>query len=380
MEKQIAVEPETVFYSSRHEGHLRQALNDCEKDTLVFVLDSPEQVCLSSAFTTIGGNSKLTWLALRQFCTALSKGFYKVIADLCGKSFVKKSDRVNYSSSDAISVYNIVANRRFEQGLQRKQVVRSLSKNTIDFLVSPSSPRISMASFYDSSKLDGLSFSDASVCGRKITVRYSQNNSEFLFKNINFKLFVVFTHSEVSQKFTKANIQIEAKDKLLAVSPNIRLKNLEKSFNEKMSMFIATIDSKLNLCTKDKLLDRLVKLDETNLGLSGIFSQDGGKIEELTRILVSHGVKESVASRVVKSVVSGGASADYFSKLSEGYTVSAPSKTAFDLFMGLISEGCDVKDNQSVRDNIGHTAFKLLFGKVKVSDGQQSADDPEERN
>jgi hypothetical protein len=378
MDKQIAVElPEHIFDKPKLNG-LMDVLVDLEKNTSVFVLDTTQQVLLSNNYTTISGVSKLTWLALRQFCNALSSGFYKVVADLCGRSFSKQSDRLVYSNIDAVSVYNMVVNRRFGQGLERKQVIKNIKTNVIETLLSQQHSRIPLCDAYASlTKILGenrrpdtdFEVVKAKLLGRKLFVQVMPTNSNkfYSFNRLGFKTGFLFTHSEYANKHISFQICISFDSFGLAVGPPIRFEKGVDDFNFRMSSMFTACCNSIKQFEGYRVVTLLENMDNLRLGFVGDFKKDKLTKSKLVKKLCRAKLKPRVAEKVITSLLMSGTANHSISSLASSSYESWPKKNHLDLFVSLLAESTNPIYDRPAQDNIEQVAFKLLSGKLKLN-------------
>lgn len=377
MDKQIAVElPELSFDKSKLSG-LMNVLIDLERNTSVFVLDTTQQVLLSNNYTTLSGVSRLTWLALRQFCNALSSGFYKVVSDLCGRSFSKQADRLVYSNIDAVSVYNMVVNRRFGQGLERKQVVKNIKTNVIETLLSQQHTRIPLCDAYslldkmlkENKRCDTLlEASQAKLSGRKLFVQVVPTNPNKFYSldRLGFKTGFVFTHSEYAAKHISFQVCISFDSLGSALGPPIRFEKGTDDFGLRMNAMFTACCNSMKQFEGYRVVTLLENMQALRLGFVGEFKKDKLTKSKLVKKLCRAKLKPKVADKVITSLLMSGSSKHSISSLASSSYESWPKKNHLDLFVALLAESANPIYDRPAQDNIEQVAFKLLSGKLKL--------------
>ncbi len=379
MNKQLALDVTHVFFDQNRPSSLRDAVFDLEKNTATFVLDGTQQVALTQNFTTVGGMSKLTWVALRQICNCLSPGFYKLITDLCGRSFSKKSDKVTYSNQDALSVYNTVLNRRFSQAVERKLILKNIKTNVIDAVLTQQNNRIPLADFYKAVNprrkpengtcySKDFIFKSADLSDRKLSIKLvpDSKNKEYSFKDLTFKTGIVFTHSEYSDNHTSVGVFVCFDDNKFAIDKAIKA-DKGTDIEAKVQKLTETVAKRVKAFEGYRLISMLERLEETKLGFTAEFNDNKTHKDTVVKILCKAKLRPKIAERVVTATLVSGLANQSFSALATSSSETWPGKSAFDLFKALLAESVKPIYDKPARDNIEQVLFRLLLGKLKFT-------------
>ena len=379
MSNQIALDATHVFFDQNKLSSLRDAVFELERNTATFVLDGTQQVSLSQNFTTVGGMSRLTWVALRQLCNSLSPGFYKLIADLCGRSFIKKSNKVTYSNQDALSVYNTVLNRRFSRAVERKLILKNIKTNVIDAVLPQQNNRISLYDFYkavnpkqkpengDCYDKDFI-FKSADLLDRKLFIKLvpDSNNKEYSFKGLTFKTGIMFTHSEYSDSHTSVGVFVCFYANQFAVDKAIKAEK-NTDIETKVKKLTEAVAKKVKAFEGYRLISMFEKLEETKLGFTDDFNANKTHKNKVVQILCKVKLRLKIAERVVMATLVSGLANQSFSALAASSSEAWPGKSAFDLFKALLAESVKPIYDKPARDNIEQVLFRLLLGKLKFN-------------
>ena len=381
MKQSLALEHDLNVFSANQHDRFLSFLESVEKNTIVFQLDSTNQVMLGSDLTTVSVKSRLTWTALRQCCNYLSKSFYTTISDLCGRSFTNKSDMSMYSNQDAIVVFNTVLKRRFDKGLSGKKIIKNSSSNTIEAVLGDKYRRLSnhllinKAEHYLKRLGYRYEFSQAVISGRRLQARYVFEEPIPLSNfstNIHFdpvKAGVLFTNSEYGDSSLKMTLFISFGSlgtTLLPYSASWCLDHKGVNFNDKLNSLLVDIEKKRTELDEHNIEAMLIQLQQSNLGLSGNKETDDKWLKTLNKKLSAQKLNSSVVDKVMQRTL--------FSRVEEGNVVLArvdkakvwPDKSALDMFVALLAEGSSSVTNMAVRDNIEQSSFKLLSGKMRL--------------
>jgi len=381
MRNSIAVDHEFNIFNDKQYGRFMSYLENVENNTATFTIDSINQLLLDSEFKTVSGKSKLTWTALRQCCNYLSKSFYRVISDLCGRGVSSKPDLSLYSDKDASAVFNIMVKRKLTRSLKNKRVLKNNATNTVEAILTPKYRRLSNYAFMrrvdEAMKKIGsdYSFLQATVSGRKMQAR-------FIFKDplnidsleidnalLPIRAGVLFTNSEYGDSAVKLTLFLmfgAIGTTTVPYSASCSLDHKGKNFNNKLNELLVALETNRKELDETHIENMLNRLQNSNLGLSGLAEADALWLKTINKKLVSNNINANIADKVLKRTL--------FSIVEDGELVlgrvdktrSWPNKTSLDMFVAMLTEGAQSVKNMTARDNIEQSSFKLLSGKLRI--------------
>ena len=354
MSSGIAVDHDFQVFNDKQYSRFMTYLENVEKNTVTFSVDSANQLLLSSEFRTVSGKSRLSWTALRQCCNYLGKTFYRVVSDLSSRGLSSDSDFSLYSDKDAAAVFNIMVRRKLAKGLKNKRVLKNNATNTIEAIVTAKYKRLSNYVFMQrvDSAMKSIgsdySFLQAVISGRRMQAR-------FIFKEplaatgtfvdsslLPIRAGILFTNSEYGDSAVKLTLFLTFGSVGTTVIP---------------------YSASWSLDHKEGMLERL---QGNNLGLSGVKEDDKKWLEAINKKLVGHNINSNTVNKVLKRIL--------FSKVEDGELVLGrvdkatawPSKTSLDMFVAMLTEGSQSVKNMTIRDSIEQSSFKLLSGKMRL--------------
>jgi hypothetical protein len=381
MRNSIAVDHEFNIFNDKQYGRFMSYLENVENNTATFTIDSINQLLLDSEFKTVSGKSRLTWTALRQCCNYLSKSFYRVISDLCGRGVSSKPDLSLYSDKDASAVFNIMVKRKLTRSLKNKRVLKNNATNTVEAILTPKYRRLSNYAFMrrvdEAMKKIGsdYSFLQATVSGRKMQAR-------FIFKDplnidsleidnalLPIRAGVLFTNSEYGDSAVKLTLFLmfgAIGTTTVPYSASCSLDHKGKNFNSKLNELLVALETNRKELDETHIENMLNRLQNSNLGLSGLAEADALWLKTINKKLVSNNINANIADKVLKRTL--------FSIVEDGELVlgrvdktrSWPNKTSLDMFVAMLTEGAQSGKNMTARDNIEQSSFKLLSGKLRI--------------
>jgi len=381
MRNSIAVDHEFNIFNDKQYGRFMSYLENVENNTATFTIDSVNQLLLDSEFKTVSGKSRMTWTALRQCCNYLSKSFYRVISDLSGRGVSSKPDLSLYSDKDASAVFNIMVKRKLTRSLKNKRVLKNNATNTVEAILTPKYRRLSNYAFMrrvdEAMKKIGsdYSFLQATVSGRKMQAR-------FIFKDplkidsleidnvlLPIRAGVLFTNSEYGDSAVKLTLFLmfgTIGTTTVPYSPSCSLDHKGKNFNNKLNELLVALETNRKELDETHIENMLNRLQNSNLGLSGLAEADALWLKTINKKLVSNNINANIADKVLKRTL--------FSKVEDGELVLGrvdkamawPNKTSLDMFVAMLTEGAQSVKNMTARDNIEQSSFKLLSGKLRI--------------
>jgi hypothetical protein len=381
MRNSIAVDHEFNIFNDKQYGRFMSYLENVVNNTATFTIDSINQLLLDSEFKTVSGKSRLTWTALRQCCNYLSKSFYRVISDLCGRGVSSKPDLSLYSDKDASAVFNIMVKRKLTRSLKNKRVLKNNATNTVEAILTPKYRRLSNYAFMrrvdEAMKKIGsdYSFLQATVSGRKMQAR-------FIFKDplnidsleidnalLPIRAGVLFTNSEYGDSAVKLTLFLmfgAIGTTTVPYSASCSLDHKGKNFNSKLNELLVALETNRKELDETHIENMLNRLQNSNLGLSGLAEADALWLKTINKKLVSNNINANIADKVLKRTL--------FSIVEDGELVlgrvdktrSWPNKTSLDMFVAMLTEGAQSVKNMTARDNIEQSSFKLLSGKLRI--------------
>jgi hypothetical protein len=381
MRNSIAVDHEFHLFNDKQYARFMAYLENVENNTVTFTVDSANQLLLDSEFKTVSGKSRLSWTALRQCCNYLSKSFYRVVGDLCGRGVSNKTDLSLYSDKDAASVFNVVVRRKLSKGLRNKRVLKNTSTNTIEALLTPKYKRLSNHVFMkrvdEAMKKIGsaYSFLQATVSGRKMQARFifkeplNLENLDIDNALLPVRAGVLFTNSEYGDSAVKLTLFLmfgTVGTTMVPYSASWSLDHKGKNFNGRLNDLLVALENKRKELDETHIEEMLNRLQSNNLGLSGVAETDSRWLKAVNKKLVSHKIHANTADKVLKRTL--------FSKVEDGEIVLGrvdkaktwPHKTSLDMFVAMLTEGTQSVKNMTARDNIEQSSFRLLSGKLRI--------------
>ena len=328
MRNSIAVDHEFNIFNDKQYGRFMSYLENVENNTATFTIDSVNQLLLDSEFKTVSGKSRLTWTALRQCCNYLSKSFYRVISDLSGRGVSSKPDLSLYSDKDASAVFNIMVKRKLTRSLKNKRVLKNNATNTVEAILTPKYRRLSNYAFMrrvdEAMKKIGsdYSFLQATVSGRKMQAR-------FIFKDplkidsleidnvlLPIRAGVLFTNSEYGDSAVKLTLFLMFGDigtTTVPYSASCSLDHKGKNFNNKLNELLVALETNRKELDETHIENMLNRLQNSNLGLSGLAEADALWLKTINKKLVSNNINANIADKVLKRTL--------FSKVEDGELV-----------------------------------------------------------
>lgn len=380
MRNSIAVDNELLTFNDTQQSKFMTYLETVEKNTVIFPIDSPNQLIVGNDFTTLSGKSKIAWVGLRQCCNFISKNFYKLITDICGKNAGASRDPSVYSDRDAATVFNIVVKRRFDKSLNGKRILKNNKTNLIESVVTDQYQRLSNFEFMTKVTKalallgDKYTFMQSTMFGRKMQVRFVLNEplnlpNFFAGKHLDpVRVGVLFSNSEYGDSAVKMTLFLSfgsLGSTIVPYSTALSIDHKGNNFFSKLDKLLVEIDNKRKELDESTVENMLTQLQNSNLGLSGVKEADDKWLKAINKKLVSHKIHSSVADKVLKRTL--------FSKIEDGVVILAktdkastwPDKTALDVFVAMLTESTKSAANMAVRDNIEQSAFKLLSGKLR---------------
>ena len=381
MSSGIAVDHDFQVFNDKQYSRFMTYLENVEKNTVTFSVDSANQLLLSSEFRTVSGKSRLSWTALRQCCNYLGKTFYRVVSDLSSRGLSSDSDFSLYSDKDAAAVFNIMVRRKLAKGLKNKRVLKNNATNTIEAIVTAKYKRLSNYVFMQrvDSAMKSIgsdySFLQAVISGRRMQAR-------FIFKEplaatgtfvdsslLPIRAGILFTNSEYGDSAVKLTLFLtfgSVGTTVIPYSASWSLDHKGSNFNDKLNQLLITIESKRKELGETHVEGMLERLQGNNLGLSGVKEDDKKWLEAINKKLVGHNINSNTVNKVLKRIL--------FSKVEDGELVLGrvdkatawPSKTSLDMFVAMLTEGSQSVKNMTIRDSIEQSSFKLLSGKMRL--------------
>ena len=380
MKNNIAVDSEVQVFNESQQSKFMTYLETVENNTVIFPIDSANQLILGNDFTTLSGKSRITWVAMRQCCNFISKNFYKLLTDICGKTIGPSHDFSAYSARDAATLFNIVVKRRLDKSLNGKRILKNNKTNMIESVVTDQYQRLSNFQFMSKvtkalSKLgDKYSFMQSTVSGRKMQARFVLNAplelpNFFAGKHLDpIRVGVLFVNSEHGDSAVKMTLFLSFGNlgsTILPYNAALSIDHKGHSFFNKLDNLLVEIDNRRKELDENSVENMLTKLQSSNLGLSGVKEADDKWLKAINKKLVSHKIHSSVVDKVMKRTL--------FSKVEDGTIALTktdkastwPDKTALDVFVAMLTESTKAGTNMIVRDNIEQSSFKLLSGKLR---------------
>jgi hypothetical protein len=368
---------ETQRFTDRQRENFLSCLKSSDADTLVFPLDSVDQLALNSELCTVNGKAKLSHVAFKQICYLLSDTLFPFIADFAG--FKSKSlGNAGYSHTDAGIVFNLVLKRRFDSCLADKKIVKRVSANVIDAVVGARHKSLSGIALIESvenilyDKFDGYSFKEACLCDREFLARYEHDATVDITVDFDFDINPVTTglivrHDEYhNRSYVSMYISFgEVGCVRFPVQTSWAIGNSKEVVDGSIENILSAVDSVRKIISTSFLDSYLNSCLSAKLGLTGTGLRDKIVVGNLNKLIENSNVSQEASDRIVKRAL--------YSSVENGKLVLSkvdkekiwPYKTAADVFVSSLIQSSET-DNITAQDNIEQFSFKLLFGKVKV--------------
>lgn len=349
MSASIAVNSECLVFNKDQYAKFLAFIENIEKNTMTFTVDSIEQLLLNSEFKTVGGNLQFTWTALRQCCDFLSKSLYKVIRELLRDSTNKAAH------NDASVIFNTVLKRKFDK-LRGKKILKNVTAERIE-AVTVCVPSDTTRLFLNASVISD--FIKAQVHDNRIVKAVFSVASHT--KPLSLINFLVVLKPSGSVKLS-ALISVRAHRgttvRWLVTEPYIKpcfLNMTDKGFSDTLSKYFNKL-----LKESEKLEAELpqlqVNLENINLGLTGESNTDKKQIYVLSKSLArslndmpplsAKKIKKSTIDKVIQKTLYDSfrvpsdtpRAAKTFEEAKFEKLNKWPNKTMLDLFYAMLFE------------------------------------------
>ena len=379
----LAVSLRGVLFHRTDYEKLVNVLADCERTTDSWMIDSEDQLVLSRKAITAGGD-RISWLAMRQICKALSAGLASSLADLLGMrrasdamdklSKIKADPDEDFTVGEAASLYNLVLKKRFGR-LFGFQAIRNSETRVIEALVGNRYRRLSNSDFLSAvSSVMGscsvrLSFFSAELSGRRLSLVYSMDDhgDEGLRPGIRL------VNSEIGDSAIKAAVVLIDKNGATMQSSYGRMGRVAHSGRDllgKLSKLIVGVVSKLENKTfsKESLVSKQSDAQARLLGFTGE-ENDESRFSHLVEFLSDRGGLTYFMSRRCLSMVLTGDEPASNNFLMLDRSKNWPSRSAMDLVRSIAMESLEQRSlNFLHTDKYERVAWNLFFNRLVLPD------------
>jgi hypothetical protein len=379
----LAVYVKGMFFKGNEYKKLVEFLEEQDRTTETIMIEEDAQLALSRKGKTVNGE-RLSWLALRQVCKALSSGLASSLSDLIGlkrpiddlekMSKIKADPDEDFSIGEAAALYNLALKKRFGR-LFGFQAVINTSNKVIEAVVGAKYRRISNNDFLSavSSIIESMdlkfSFRSALIYDRKISIIYTLDG----YDDCVLSPGILVSNSEIGDAAIKATvILIDSTDSIMS-APYGKLGRVAHSGRDlmgKLSQLVVGVSSRLtnSTFTKDSLEKRVASNMSRSLGFKGE-GDDGERFKQLVEFLSDRAGMTYVTAKKCLSKTLAGPDLDNgtFSMFERSKTW--PNKSVMNLIDVIVKESRDqLLLNYFSKDRLERVAWSLFFNKLPLPD------------
>jgi hypothetical protein len=379
----LAVHVDGMMFTANQYNKLVEYLADQERITEIVMIDDETQLALSRKAKTISGE-KMSWLALRQVCKALSSGLASSLSDLVGlrrlpddpdkMSRIKADPDEDFTVGEAAALYNLALKKRFGRLFGFQSVINTQS-SVIEAVVGAKYRRISnndflaaVSSIIESTGIK-FSFRSALIYDRKISIVYSVDG----YDDCDLTPGLLVSNSEIGDAAIKATIVlIDSTDSMMS-APYGKLGRVAHSGRDligKLSNLITGVSSRLTNASFTQA--SLQKRIEANRALSLGFTGDGAddeRFKQLIEFLTDRAGMTYLMAKKCLSKTLAGSDADGGSFSIFERSKTWPAKSVMCL-IDVIFKECreQLLLNYFSKDRLERIAWSLFFNKLSLPD------------
>ena len=385
----LAVSLHGALFNKSENGRLVDVLSECERTTDCFLIEEESQLALSRKGVTSGGD-RVSWLAMRQICRALSAGLAASLADLLGfrreledpdkPPKMKADPDEDFTVGEAASLYNLVLRKRFGR-LFGSQAIRNSDTNVIEAVVGSRYRRLPNSDFL--SAMDSiiptcdvsLVFHSAVLAGRRLSITYAVPG----YDSCDLCPGIRAVNSEIGDSAINACAVLIASTDSTMISPYGKLGRVAHSGRDlmgKLSQLITGVSSRLSgqMFSAEGLTKKIQQSKARLLGFKGE-EGDEERFKSLIEFLTDRaGLTYSMAKKCISMALIGNeqqAGSFLFSDRSKSW----PNKSVMDLILAVMTESLNQRlltFNQTDRSE--RAAWNMFFNKMSLPEFDNSGD------
>lgn len=379
----LAVYVQGRLFNGNEYKKLVEFLAEQDRVTEAVMIDDESQLALNRKGKTVGGE-KMSWLALRQVCKALSSGLASSLSDLVGlkrptdeperMAKMKADPDEDFTVGEAAALYNLALKKRFGR-LFGFQAISNTETRVIEAVVGSKYRRISNNDFLSavesiiaSMELKFI-FRSAIIYDRKISIVYTLDG----YEDCALSPGILVSNSEIGDAAIKATVVLIDSTDAMMSAPYGKLGRVAHSGRDligKLSQLITGVSSRLTNAAfkKDNLEKRIASNSEKSLGFKGD-GEDEERFKQLIEFLTDRAGMTYLMAKKCLSKALAGPELDNgtFSLLERSKTW--PLKSIESLIEIIIKESREqTLLNYFSKDKLERVAWSLFFNKLTLPD------------
>ncbi len=367
----LTVTPDSYNFHPHELADLHEILADMDKYTIVTSVASVRDLALNESTGRTSDSYAYTESAFQQLGTLLAPGLAPMAIELSGRWRQPGEDRRSYSAEMAVNILTSIIKLRFDKRLLGLQLVKNRKTKTIDGIVGMRYRYLSNQDFLDRTiqalKEVSANFTAAYLYGRQLVVRFKHDASDYSLAGEPYSYGFHFANSEIGGKSVRgASLLIRRQTNTYALGPfqgqdGGRVVHSGKDFEKKLQQLLTVVIKRIPC--KAEIEKFGMALESYNLKLGYADSQR--RQRQIATLLCRKKLPLHFAIRVVSGAVLKGRNEELESfELQEERNRLINSRTAYDLFVNLMSEAKDLDIEQ--REFAEQAAYGLLMGKVTI--------------
>ncbi len=374
----LYVDSPVQTFSADDAAPFREVLRAQDRFTVVTPVDRFEQLTLAPDGTTQRGGYRLSPVAFRQLCRAVSPGLYDAASHVAGLRRTEGTDRDTFSVPDAIAMVNIAVRRRYRACLDGLQIVRDGRTGVVEGLIGRGYRRLPNFELFERA-VDTLrsyrhpaTFSGANLQGRYAVLHFRYTDAMFAApapRDFSDQLCwgFYFCNSEIGDGSLRAtNTVVRLCDDTRSLAPfgsRGRLTHAGRDFARRFEQLLNNVADRRP--DPERTRAGVVRLIGQSLGFTENEAEIERRFNQLVDRLVGRKLNRSAARRVVRRVMTQG-SYDR-SAVSDVRYVSRSdwaARTLYDFYCAMIRTA--VSFQITVRERVEQLAYALLTGRFNV--------------